>query len=119
MKVVKPDVEALFHPIRGILRHQWGVAMLALSNQKPAHVSPPSAVTRRMRVAGLIGFLVVDSMCRNPENRSTLERQRAANGKKILKRQRHLIRPVSVQPMVAHADPEAGTHPVEEQSDGK
>ena len=55
----------------------------------------------------------------NPENRPTFERQRAANSKEILESQRHLIRTVSVQPMVAHADAKAGTHPVEEESDNQ
>jgi len=32
----------------------------------------------------LIGFLVVDSMRRNPENRPTFERQSTTNSKKIL-----------------------------------
>jgi hypothetical protein len=62
---------------------------------------------------------VVDSMCRNPENRPTFERQRATNIKEILKRQRHLIRAVSVEAMVAHADTKTGTHPLEEDRDSK
>src|ERR1700747_2141883 len=61
----------------------------------------------------------MDSMSRDPENRPTLERQRTAYSKKVFERQRHLIRTVSVQPMVAHADAKAGTHPVEEERDSQ
>src|SRR5438094_928064 len=50
---------------------------------------------------------------------STNETPPSANSKKILERQRHLIRPVSVQPMIAHADAETRTHPEEEQGDGQ
>ena len=59
------------------------------------HLAGPEPLRRGsnggMRIAGLIGFLVVNSMCRNPEDRSTLERQRATNSKEILEGQRHLI----------------------------
>src|SRR6185295_6790484 len=72
-----------------------------------------------MRIAGLIRFLMVDSMRRHPKNRPALERQSAANGEKVLKSQGYLIRPVRVKPMVAHADAEPGTHPEEEERDGK
>src|SRR6476646_8003920 len=80
---------------------------------------PPSTITGRVRIAWLIGFLVVDAMRRHPENRTAFESQGAANSKKIFQRQRHLIGPVGMQPMVTHADSQAGTHPVEKQRNGK
>ncbi len=110
---VQPDIEAIFGQVWRVLGHQWSIAVFALSDKKPAEVSPPAAITGRVRIAGLIGFLVMDSMGRNPEDRSALERQRATNGKEILKSQRDLIRPMRVQPMVAHADAKASSHPVE------
>src|SRR5271165_1157337 len=61
----------------------------------------------------------MDSMRRNPENRTAFERQGTTNGKKILKSQGHPIRPVSVQPMIAHADAKARAHPEEEERDSQ
>lgn len=87
--------------------------MFALSDKEPADVSPPAAITGRVRIARLVGFLVMDSMRRNPEDRSALERQRGTNGKEMLKSQRDSIRPMRVQPMIAHADAKASSHPVE------
>jgi hypothetical protein len=71
-----------------------------------------------VRIAGPIGFLVMDSVRGNPKDRSPLQRQRGTNSKEILKGQRYLIRPMRVQPMVAHADAKARTHPVEKNGDG-
>ena len=91
MIVVEPDVEAIFHQIRRILRVQGSVAVLRLSDQQPAHVSPPAAVTGRVWVAGLVGLLVVQSMHRYPEYRPAFECQRSTNSKEILQSQGHLI----------------------------
>ena len=91
--------------------------MFAVPDQEPAHVSPPAAIAGRVRIARQIGFLVMDAMCRNPENRPAFESQCAANSKKILKGQRHLIRPVRVQPVVPHADSQSGGEPQQEQGD--
>ena len=41
---VQPHVEAVFRQIGRIFGHPSGIAVLALSNKKPADVSPPAAV---------------------------------------------------------------------------
>src|SRR5690242_21215543 len=66
-----------------------------------------------MRIAGQIGFLMMDAMRSHPGDRSSLERQGATDRKKILESQRHFIRPVRVQAMVTHADAQTGGHPIE------
>ena len=58
--------------------------MVRLAEQNPAHVRPEAADPRRVRIAGLVGVLVVHAMGRDPENRSALERQRAADGEEVL-----------------------------------
>ena len=40
--------------------------------------------------------------------------ERPANGEEIFDHLRHLVRPVRVQPVIAHADAEADADPVEE-----
>ena len=44
MIIVQPDVKAVFRQIGRVFRHQRSVAMLALSDEKPADVSPPAAI---------------------------------------------------------------------------
>ena len=104
--VVQPDIEAVLGQIGRVLGHSAGVVMLGFAQQNPAHVRPPAAIARGVRIAGLIRFLVMHAMRRHPENRSALQRQRAADRKEIFQPQRHLVRPVRVQPVVAHADAE-------------
>src|ERR1700728_3530688 len=72
-----------------------------------------------MRIAGSIGFLVMNAMRGYPENRAAFKRECAANGKQILKSPWHLVRPVRVQPMVAHADAQPGGKPEQEKRDSQ
>src|SRR5215469_12314330 len=117
MIIVQPDVKGTLRQIGCILGHQTRVVMLRVSQENPAHMSPPRAVTRRVRITGLIGFLVMDPMRRNPEDRSSLERQRPTNGKEILQAEWYLVRSVRVQAMVPHADTKTCGHPDEESGD--
>jgi hypothetical protein len=65
-----------------------------------------------MRVAGLVGFLVMNAVSGNPENGSAFERHGAEEAEKILHPERNRERPVRVQAMVAETDAEADRHPV-------
>ena len=60
-----------------------GVVVVGFAEENPAHVRPPGAIAGRMRIAGLIGFLMMDAMRGDPENGSAFERQRAADGEEI------------------------------------
>jgi hypothetical protein len=67
-----------------------------------------------MRVSRLVRRLMVDPVSRHPEDGPPFERQRAAYSEKILQARRDLLLPVSMQPMVAHADSQTGAHPEQE-----
>src|ERR1035438_6924916 len=67
-----------------------------------------------MGIARLIGFLMMDAVHGDPENRSAFEAQRSAKRKEILQPNRAFVPPVGMQPMVSHADSEAGRDPIEE-----
>ncbi len=45
MIVVQPDVKCIFGQIRRVFSHQRSIAIFALSDKKPADVSPPAAVS--------------------------------------------------------------------------
>ena len=70
-----------------------------------------------MRITWLIGFLVVDPMCRNPEDRPSLKCQRPTHGKEILQTEWNLVRSVRVQAMVTHTDTKTRSHPDKESRD--
>src|SRR5579864_8161736 len=112
--VIQPNVKPVFSQIGSVLRHHPGVIVIARSGEEPAGVSPPGALIGRVRIAGQVGILVMNSMRGDPGNGSAFQGQRAADGEKILEAHRHLVGPVGVQAMVAHADSQAGGHPVED-----
>ena len=60
---------------------------------------------------------MVDAMRSHPEDRPAFEGHGAADGKQVFESQGHLVRAVRVQPVVAHADPQSGGEPQEEQGD--
>jgi hypothetical protein len=94
-----------------VLGHQPGVVVLGFAHQDPARMRPPAAIVRRVRIARQVGLLMVDAMGGHPENRAAFEGQRAADRKQVLQGERHLVRAVGVQPMVAHADPQPRGEP--------
>jgi hypothetical protein len=70
-----------------------------------------------MRIAFLIRMLVVDAVCGNPENGSSLKSQGGANGKEILDPFGSLIAAMSQQAVVPHADSKASRNPPQEHCD--
>jgi len=57
-----------------------------------------------MRITLAIGFLMVDAVGRDPEDRTAFERQRPAEGEEVLDPLRRLVPPMRQEPVVAHAD---------------
>ncbi len=80
-----PDVKFVFGEIGDVAGQSGRVVMHGLAHQDPAHVGPPLAVARRMRIAILIGVAMVNAVRGHPENRAALERERGANGEEVLK----------------------------------
>ena len=70
-----------------------------------------------MRIAFLIGELMMDAVRRHPENRPAFERERRANGQEILHPLRRLISAMREQPVITHADAQAARNPPQEHRD--
>src|SRR5262245_23696822 len=80
--------------------------MQSLARQNPARMGPPGALARRMRIAFLIGMLVMDAMCGDPENRSPFERERATPGEGVFDPLVCLVAAMGEQSVIAHANAE-------------
>ena len=91
-----------------VLRHQAGVVVVGFAQEDPAAVRPPGSVVRRVRIARLVGFLMMDPVRGDPENGSAFEASARRKRRRNIPSSRHLIGPVRMQPVVAHADPQAG-----------
>ena len=61
----------------------------------------------------MVGELVMDAMRRHPGDRPTLQRQRAANGQKVLKRLGDFVTAMGMEPVVAHPDPKTEGDPIQ------
>jgi len=59
-------------------------AVHRLASYDPAHVCPQTAIARRVRIAFLVGILVMDAVCRNPGDGAALKSKRAAEGQEVL-----------------------------------
>ena len=91
--------------------------MLSFSKENPTHMRPPRALMRGVRITGLIGVLVMDSMCRNPDDRASFKCQGHTDGKEILQTKWNLVRSVRVQAMVTNTDTQTRSHPDKESRD--
>jgi hypothetical protein len=86
--------------------------VIAFAEHDPAHVRPEETLSRRMRVAMLIGLLMMDAMNGNPEYGAALKRERTAKREEIFQPERTLISPMGMEPVIAHADSKASGDPV-------
>ena len=67
---------------------------------------------RRVRIACLIGFLMVNPVRRHPEHRAAFQRHRGANRQEVLDESGKFIGTVRVQAMVAKANAQPGGGPI-------
>src|SRR5262249_7061557 len=82
-------------------------------------MGPEAADASGVRVGRLVRVLMVQTVGGHPEDRAALERERPAQGEKILEDLGRLEAAVGVQPVVAHADAEADGSPVQNGGDEK
>ena|ERR1044071_3392266 len=119
MKIIEPEIEAMFRQIWSVLRHAASVVFPIVSQENPADMGPPRAIPRGVGIARLIRFLMMDPMRGYPENRAPFERQGATNRQEIFQSQWYLVGAMRVQAMVPHADAEASRHPHQKDGNGK
>src|SRR5258708_36875693 len=91
--------------------------MHGATGQDPSHVRPPLAVAGGVRIAVLVGKLMMNAMRGHPENRSALEGESGAPGQKIFHPLRRLVSAMRQQTVIAHANAEASGNPPQEHGD--
>src|SRR5205085_9326037 len=60
----QPDVDLIFREVGDVARKSSRVVMHGAAGQDPSHVRPPFAVAGRVRIAMLVGVLVMNAMGR-------------------------------------------------------
>src|SRR5579863_3812301 len=107
----------VFGQVGSVARQGGGVVVHGLAHKDPAHVSPPFAFDWRMRIAFLIGVLMMNAMGGYPEDGTALKGEGCANGKQVFDPLRGLIAAMSEQAVIAHADAKAAGDPPEKSCD--
>ena len=98
------QVDAIAGQVRHVAREHGGIVVQTRAAEDPAGVGPPRAFPRRVRIALAIRMLVVDAVSGHPEDRPSLQRERAAPGEGILEPLVGLVAPVRQQTVIAHPD---------------
>jgi hypothetical protein len=102
-----PYVEFIFTKVGNVGQKFCGIVVHGLTCEDPTHVSPETAVTRRVRVTLLVRVLVMYPMCGDPKYWPAFQSQRAAHSEEIFHPPRRLVAAMRQQAMVAHPDAQA------------
>ncbi len=92
---------------------------MARPGKDPAGVGPEGAVDGGVRVAFLVGVLVVDAVGGDPEDGSAFERHGAAGGNEVFQPLGGAEAAVGEQAMVGDADAEVNGEEVHDEEDGE
>ncbi len=96
-------MDRVFGEVGGVAGEHLGF-VVQRAVEDPAHVRPPGAVARGVRVAGLVGVLVVHAVDGDPVERPALQRHGAAAGHEVLQPLGGRVAAMGELPVVAHAD---------------
>ena len=116
---VQPEIKSVARQIRRIARHQLRVVVLGIAEDDPAHVRPEATVVGRVRIACVVGILMVHTMRRRPEDRPAFQRQRSTDGEEVFNTLGDSIRTMSMKPVIAHTDAETDAHPIQDRRNGQ
>src|SRR5690349_14150930 len=83
MALGDPDMELVLREVWHVVSQGRSVVVHGSAGQNPPHVRPPLAIHWRMRIAWLVGILMMNAMRCNPEYRSTLKCQGCADRKEV------------------------------------
>jgi len=91
MIFAQPNLEAILGQIGSIASHEGRLVVQGIAGENPARVRPPSAIVGSVGVTFAVRKLVMNAVGGYPEDRSPLERQRAANREKVLQPLRRAV----------------------------
>ena len=95
---------AIAGKVRSVTAKQRGLGVEGAAGDNPSGVGPPGAVVRGVRVAIVVGVLMVDAVSGDPEDGSALESLGAAGGDEVLQPLGRAVAAMGEQAVVGHAD---------------
>ncbi len=112
-------MDAVAGEVGGVTAEESGLGVQGATGEDPAGVSPPGAVVRRVRVAFLVGVLMMHAMRGYPEDGSAFEGEAAAGGDEVFEPARSLVAAVREQAVVGHADADVDSEEIHDEEDGQ
>jgi len=117
--LAEPDVDRVFGEVRSVTAEEGSFRVQGASGENPAGVSPPGTVVRCVRVAFLVGVLMVDAVGGYPEDWAALEREAAAHGDEVLDPLGNFVAAMGQQAVIGHADADVDREEIHDEENGQ
>ena len=115
----EPDVALVAGEVGSVAAEQGGLGVEGAAGDDPAGVGPPGAVLRGVRVAFVVGVLMMDAVGGDPEDGSAFKRHGAAGGDEVLQPLGNAIAAMGEQAVVGHADADVDGEEIHDAEDGE
>ncbi len=119
VEFAEPDVALVAGEVGSVAAEQRGLGVEGATGDDPAGVRPPGAVVRGVRVAFVVGVLMMDAVGGDPEDGSAFEGEGAAGGDEVLQPLGRAVAAVREQAVVGHADADVDGEEVHDAEDGE
>jgi len=104
MIFAEPYVDRVLGEVGGVAAEERGLRVKGAARKNPAGVGPPGTIVRSVRVAFLVGVLMMDAVSGDPEDGTALERETTAHSDEVLDPLGGLVAAMSQQAVIGHAD---------------
>ena len=115
----EPDVATVAGEVGGVAAEQGGLGVEGAAGEDPTGVGPPGAVARSVRVAFVVGVLMMDAMGGDPEDGTAFEGHGAAGGDEVLQPFGDAVAAMGEQAVVGHADADVDGEEVHDAEGGE
>jgi hypothetical protein len=117
--LAEPDVDGIAGKVGSIAAEQSGLGVESAAGENPAGVGPPGTVVRGVRIAFLVGVLVMDAVGGDPEDGSALKREATAGCDEVLDPLGNTVSAVREQAVVGDADADVDGEEVHDEEYGQ
>jgi hypothetical protein len=114
VEFAEPDVTLVAGEVGGVAAEECGFGVERAAGDDPTGVSPPGPVVGSVRIAVVVGVLMMDAMCGDPEDGSAFKCCGAAGGDEVFEPLGNAVAAMREQAVVAHADADVDGEEIED-----
>src|SRR5579875_592696 len=119
MEAAEPDLALVAGEVGGVAAQEGGFRVQGAAGEDPAGMRPPRAIMRGVRVAFVVGVLMMDAVRGDPEDGTALKRHGAAGAEEVFEPLGDAVAAVREQAVVAHADAHVDGEEVHDDAGGE